>query len=152
MSSRSSSAAADAPADARQVSRPAERNTRQRAAVSRVLDELDDFVSTQELHRILTERGERVSLATAYRVLQSMADDGRVDVLRGADGEAVYRRCEVSVHHHHLVCRVCGKAVEVQAPAIESWAERIAAENGFTEVEHTVEVYGLCPRCSAARR
>ncbi|OMH36617.1 Fur family transcriptional regulator [Tersicoccus sp. Bi-70] len=147
MSSPSSSPAADASA-----SRPPERNTRQRAAVSRALDELDDFVSTQELHRILTERGERVSLATAYRVLQSMADDGRVDVLRAADGEAVYRRCEVSVHHHHLVCRVCGKVVEVQAPAIESWAERIAAENGFTAVEHTVEVFGLCPRCSAERR
>ncbi|GGC92296.1 transcriptional repressor [Tersicoccus solisilvae] len=148
MSSRSSSAAADAPTGAR----PPERNTRQRTAVSRALDELDDFVSTQELHRILTERGERVSLATAYRVLQSMADDGRVDVLRAADGEAVYRRCEVSAHHHHLVCRSCGKAVEVQAPAIESWAERVAAEHGFTAVEHTVEVFGLCPRCSAERR
>ncbi|OMH24107.1 transcriptional repressor [Tersicoccus phoenicis] len=146
MSSRSSS-----PAAASSAPRAPERNTRQRSAVSRALDDLDDFVSTQELHRILTDAGERVSLATTYRVLQAMADDGRVDVLRGADGEAVYRRCEAPGHHHHLVCRVCGKAVEVQAPAIEAWAERVAVEHGFTDVEHTVEVYGLCPRCSTAR-
>ena len=118
-------------------------------AVSAVLDELTDFVSTQELHRILQERGTSVSLATSYRILQSLADEGLVDVLRNADGEAVYRRCAVTGHHHHLLCRSCGKAVEVEAPAVESWAARTATEHGFTAVEHTVEIFGLCPECTA---
>jgi len=126
-----------------------QRVTKQRVAVSAVLDELTDFVSTQELHRILQERGTSVSLATSYRILQSLADDGLVDVLRNTDGEAVYRRCAVTGHHHHLLCRSCGKAVEVEAPAVESWAARTAAEHGFTAVEHTVEIFGLCPECTA---
>ncbi|MET3919741.1 Fur family transcriptional regulator [Arthrobacter sp. UYEF20] len=126
-----------------------QRVTKQRLAVSAALDELADFVSTQELYRILQERGTSVSLATSYRILQSLADDGLVDVLRNADGEAVYRRCAVTVHHHHLLCRNCGKAVEVEAPAVEAWAARIAKEHGFTAVEHTVEIYGLCPECTA---
>ncbi|MFZ3453084.1 Fur family transcriptional regulator [Arthrobacter sp. 7Tela_A1] len=129
--------------------RPAEpRVTRQRLAVGRTLDSLDDFVSTQELHRLLQDRGEQVSLATTYRILQSLADEEQVDVLRGADGEALYRRCEAAHHHHHLVCRKCGKAVEVEAPAVENWAARLGKEHGFTDVAHTVEVFGLCPDCS----
>jgi Fur family ferric uptake transcriptional regulator len=128
-----------------------QRVTKQRLAVSAALDELADFVSTQELHRILQDRGTSVSLATSYRILQSLADDGLVDVLRNADGEAVYRRCAVTGHHHHLLCRSCGKAVEVEAPAVEAWAARIAREHGFTEVEHTVEIFGLCPDCAARK-
>ena len=119
-----------------------QRVTKQRLAVSAALDELDDFVSTQE-------RGTAVSLATSYRIVQSLADEGLVDVLRNADGEVVYRRCAVTGHHHHLMCRNCGKAVEVEAPAVEAWAARMAAEHGFTAVEHTVEIFGLCPECTA---
>ncbi|MHA7281749.1 Fur family transcriptional regulator [Arthrobacter sp. TMS2-4] len=129
-----------------------QRVTRQRRAVSAALDALDDFVSTQELHRVLHERGESVSLATAYRILQSMADDGLVDVLRNGDNEAVYRRCAVDHHHHHLLCRNCGRAVEIEAPAVEQWAARVAADHGFTDAAHTVEIHGLCPDCTAAAR
>jgi Fur family ferric uptake transcriptional regulator len=85
-----------------------QRVTKQRRAVSAALDELDDFVSTQELYRILQNQGASVSLATAYRILQSLADEGLVDVLRNGEGEAVYRRCAVTGHHHHLLCRSRG--------------------------------------------
>lgn len=128
-----------------------QRVTKQRLAVSAALDELEDFVSTQELYRILHGRGVSVSLATAYRILQQLADDGLIDVLRNDDGEAVYRRCAVSGHHHHLLCRNCGKAVEVEAPAVETWAARTASEHGFSEVAHTVEIFGLCPDCTARK-
>jgi len=127
-----------------------QRVTKQRLAVAAALKELDDFVSAQELHRWLLDRGDKVSLATVYRILQSMADDELVDVLRAAEGEAVYRRCRADHHHHHLVCRSCGKAVEVEAPAVESWAARVAAEHGYSAPTHTVEIFGLCPACTAA--
>ena len=127
---------------------PEQRVTRQRLAVARALDELDDFVSTQELYRLLHERGDSVSLATTYRILQSMAEENHVDVLRNGEGEALYRRCEVEHPHHHLVCRSCGKAVEVEAPAVEAWASGLGARYGFTDVAHTVEVFGLCSECS----
>lgn len=131
-------------------SRVQPRVTKQRLAVDAALDRLEDFVSTQELHRSLQDSGVSVSLATTYRILQSMADEGVVDVLRSTDGEAVYRRCEADSHHHHLLCRRCGKAVEIEAPAVEAWAAKIAAEHGFTAVTHTVEIMGLCAECSQA--
>jgi Fur family ferric uptake transcriptional regulator len=53
----------------------------------------------------------------------------------------------VDAHHHHLVCRACGATVEVTGPAVETWAEQVAAEHGFRDVSHTVEVFGTCPAC-----
>ena len=126
-----------------------QRRTRQRAAVDEVLDEVDDFVSAQELHQMLRARGSRVGLATVYRALQTLADHGRVDVLRSDAGEAVYRRCDQPDHHHHLVCRSCGAAVEISRPAVEAWAEDVARAHGYVDVTHTVEIFGLCPRCAA---
>lgn len=122
------------------------RSTRQRSAVSAALDECEEFLSAQELHSLLRSRGETIGLTTVYRALQTMADADEVDVLRQADGEAVYRRCSTG-HHHHLVCRTCGATVEVEGPTVERWAEQVAAEHGFHEVEHTVEVFGTCGGC-----
>lgn len=137
------------PASRRASERPVrQRSTPQKAAVNRVLDELPDFVSAQDLFQLLRERGEKVSLATVYRTLQQQVDEGLVDMLTPEDGEARYRRCAVDEHHHHLVCRRCGATVEILSPTVESWAAQTAAEHGFTDVEHTVEIYGLCAACS----
>lgn len=126
------------------------RPTRQRAAVAQVLAQTDGFRSAQELHAILRERGDRVGLTTVYRTLQALADAGELDVLRTADGEAVYRRCRTEEHHHHLVCRRCGRTVEVEGPDVERWAEKMGAERGFVDVTHTVEIFGTCPDCARA--
>ncbi|MEV6104902.1 Fur family transcriptional regulator [Streptomyces sp. NPDC051940] len=126
------------------------RSTRQRAAVAAALDEVDEFRSAQELHDMLRHRGESVGLTTVYRTLQSLAESGDVDVLRTTEGESVYRRCSTGEHHHHLVCRVCGKAVEVDGPAVETWAESIASQHGFVDVAHTVEIFGTCADCATA--
>ncbi|GAA4676824.1 transcriptional repressor [Pseudonocardia yuanmonensis] len=124
------------------------RATRQRAAVSALLDRLPDFRSAQEIHEELRRSGEGIGLTTVYRTLQTMADGGEVDVLRNAGGEAVYRRCSSGEHHHHLVCRRCGAAEEIDAPAVEEWTQRVAQEHGFTEISHTVEIFGVCRTCA----
>jgi Fur family ferric uptake transcriptional regulator len=122
------------------------RPTRQRRAVAACLGRFDDFRSAQEIHELLRGAGENVGLSTVYRTLQALADAGEVDVLRAEDGETRYRRCSGS-HHHHLVCRRCGRTVEVEGPTVERWATSIASEHGFADVSHTLEIFGLCPTC-----
>lgn len=124
-----------------------QRSTRQRAAVAALLADTDDFRSAQDLYAALRARGDSVGLTTVYRALQSMAEQGEIDVLLRPDGEAVYRRCSAR-HHHHLVCRCCGRTVEVEGPAVERWAGKVAAEHGFVDVAHTVEVFGTCATCA----
>lgn len=125
------------------------RSTRQRSAISALLDESKGFRSAQDLHAELRERGDTIGLTTVYRTLQSMADAGAVDVLRTDSGELIFRKCSDSHHHHHLVCRVCGFTVEVEEPGVEVWAHRAGGAHGFTEVTHTVELFGLCSACAA---
>jgi Fur family transcriptional regulator, ferric uptake regulator len=132
----------DSPAPLPQGQRP----TRQRRAVASALQSVEDFRSAQEIHDLLRRGGENVGLSTVYRTLQALADGGEVDMLRTEDGEAVYRRCSAT-HHHHLVCRTCGRTVEVEGPAVERWADAVAARHGFTDVSHTFEIFGTCPDC-----
>ncbi len=126
---------------------PGARSTRQRTAVSGVLDELDGFRSAQQIHAELAGRGDAVGLTTVYRTLAALAEAGEVDSLLNDEGETVYRRCEGGSHHHHLVCRQCGATVEIDGPAVETWADRMAAEHGYDEVSHTLEIFGRCAAC-----
>ncbi len=125
------------------------RNTKQRQLIRAALTGCDSFLSAQQLHERLRDQGHRIGLATVYRALQAMVEAHEVDSLRNPDGEAVYRRCSAG-HHHHLICRRCGRTVEVGELPVVDWAEQLATEHGFTEVEHVVEVYGLCAVCSSS--
>lgn len=125
------------------------RNTWQREAVRVELHATDGFVSAQDLHRRLKADGSTVGLATVYRALASLADSGEADSLQSPEGESLFRSCETTGHHHHLVCRSCGDTKELEATVVEDWASSVGAKFGFTEIGHVVDLFGLCPACSA---
>ena len=122
-----------------------QRKTRQRAAVDDILSDLTEFRTAQQIHDGLRHQGDSIGLTTVYRTLQSMADAGEVDTIRTGD-ETSYRRCSIG-HHHHLVCRSCGRAVEVSGPAVEKWASAMADRHGFRDVSHDLEIFGTCGTC-----
>lgn len=124
------------------------RLTRQQVAIRDLLADTGEFRSAQDLHEVLRGRGERIGLATVYRALGRMTERGEVDALIRPDGETLYRSCSAG-HHHHLVCRSCGRTEEVSGSAVETWTHRVAQERGFTQVSHTLEIFGLCVACSA---
>ncbi len=112
-----------------------------------LLNQLTDFRSAQDIHALLRQGGQLVGLTTVYRTLQALADARQVDVIRTDDGEARYRRCNPK-HHHHLVCRNCGRTIEVDDPAVELWAEEVARGHAFTRITHTLEIFGTCATCA----
>ena len=124
-----------------------QRMTKQRQAVLDELTRVSDFRSAQQIFEDLHSQGQRVGLATVYRSLQGLAEDGRVDTLRSSEGEVLYRSCVSEHHHHHLVCRTCGFTEEIEQSHIESWVSAVAADHGFSDVEHSLELFGLCASC-----
>ncbi|MGR6999602.1 Fur family transcriptional regulator [Yinghuangia aomiensis] len=129
------------------------RSTRQRTAVgSALLDEVEDFRSAQDLHDLLKQRGDSVGLTTVYRTLQALADAGRGRRPAATPTAKPSTGAAACGHHHHLVCRACGRTVEVEGPAVERWAGRIAAEHGYTDVSHELEIFGTCGPCTLAAR
>jgi Fur family ferric uptake transcriptional regulator len=129
-----------------------ERSTRQKRALAALLSEVDSFRTAQDIHQLLRARGERVGLTTVYNQLRALADAEEVDVLRSETGESLFRQCHTETHHHHLLCRVCGRTVEINGEGIESWAAEIANSQGYVDVAHTVEIVGTCVSCQPRRR
>lgn len=126
------------------------RSTPQQRVVSQALGRHGGFVSAQGLYSDLRAGDEPVGLATVYRSLAGMVDDGSADVIVTSTGESLYRLCS-NAHHHHLVCRVCGRTVEIVSPAVERWAAKVGADNGYADVEHTLQLSGLCAECQQDR-
>lgn len=123
------------------------RNTWQRESVRAHLAEAHGFVSAQQLHTSLRDEGSTIGLATVYRALAGLAESGEADSLQSPEGESLYRSCATRGHHHHLICRECGDARELEARVVEEWAARVGAEHGFIDIDHVVDLFGLCERC-----
>ncbi|MEO9222693.1 MAG: transcriptional repressor [Mycobacteriaceae bacterium] len=130
------------------------RNSRQVTDLQHVMVEVDGFRTAGEIFDETRQRGMKIGIATIYRNLKLFAETGMVDTVHREDGEVQYRLCGLPAtrttdgepHHHHVVCRECGASVMVEAPEVEAWADMVAAAAGYTEVSHTVEIFGLCAR------
>jgi len=123
------------------------RTTWQKTAVLRELENTQEFVSAQELHQKITVSGKKLGLTTVYRALTEMVEQSLADSLSLSDGETRYRICTPE-HHHHLICRSCGKTVEFDLPGFEELALAVAKENSFTDLSHEIELFGVCQSCS----
>ena len=114
---------------------------------------LPDNAETIKATEILAKEGFIV-LPYMYPDLyaaRALADAGAADTIR-LDGQQLFRLCGDDGHHHHLVCKRCGKTVEIESPS-ETWLRGISEKYGFTIERHTLEVFGLCPDCrNEARR
>ena len=139
------------PAQPRASVQGSRRDTKQRRVMREHLSDSEAFLSAQQLHDQIRDRGDKVGLATVYRTLNDMAEVGEVDAIRYSEGETLYRQCGTR-HHHHLTCRNCGLTVELAGPAVERWASQSAEEHEFSDVEHVVELFGLCRECAAGAR
>ncbi len=110
------------------------------------LSEAIGFVSAQQLHMVLKNHGSSIGLATVYRALNDLVGSGEADSLQSSEGELLYRACGEG-HHHHLICRSCGKTVEIEANKVESWADQVAKSHGFASPSHTIDIFGTCGPC-----
>ena len=122
------------------------RTTKQRNAVIEVLRDHKGFISAQDIHNFLKNSASTVGLSTVYRTMTALTTSNEVDVMIREDGEALYRLCS-SAHHHHLVCRDCGTTIEIQADYVEAWAKDVSQAHGFSDIDHTVEIVGICKKC-----
>lgn len=128
------------------------RNTWQREAVRAALVGAHGFVSAQQLHQTLRDGGSTIGLATVYRALSSLTEEGEADAIQAPEGENLFMSCGSKGHHHHLICRSCGAARELDATVVEEWASKVGAEHGFAEIEHVIDLFGVCADCRAQTR
>lgn len=122
-----------------------------RARIHQALVAADAFLGARDVHRRLEETGAPAGLATVYRHLHALVDDGRVETVRTLNGELFRAAHPAASAHLHLVCGTCGAADEVGAIEHGAADEQIRAASrarGFVVERHTIEVVGTCATCA----
>lgn len=123
-------------------------STKAREQIGELLHRERRYLSAAEIHAKLRQANSRVALSTVYRTLDLLEERGDVSARLDAHGEATYVACEPT-HHHHAICRKCGRVQEIACDAIEQIAGALRSFNGFRIEDHAMEFFGRCASCAA---
>lgn len=126
------------------------RSTPQRQKVLSIFMELaqGEHLSAEDLHKILEEDGERISLSTVYRTLHLMVYMGLLRELELAEGHKHYELNRPLKDHHHLVCVHCNTTLEFVENSVAKIGERTAQASGYHVLDCQLTLYGICANCA----
>ncbi|HZO04930.1 MAG TPA: transcriptional repressor [Solirubrobacterales bacterium] len=120
-----------------------------RTAVVEALAGHDCAVTAIELDDELRRRKPAVARASVYRALEQLEELGlvrRIEVCRGTAG---FERVDpAGHHHHHAICRDCGRMVPFEDRSLEQAIHRLSESIDFDVSEHDVVLKGRCEKCS----
>jgi Fur family transcriptional regulator, ferric uptake regulator len=120
-----------------------------RNAVVEALAEHDCAVTALDLDDELRRRRPAVGRASVYRALEQLEQLGLVQRIEVCRGTAGYERVDpTGHHHHHAICRDCGRMVPFEDPRLERALEHVAGEMSFDVTEHDVVLRGICENCA----
>jgi Fur family ferric uptake transcriptional regulator len=120
-----------------------------RTAVVEALARHDCAVTALDLDDELRRRKPAVARASVYRALEQLEQLGLLQRLEVTRGTAGYERVEPDgEHHHHAICRRCGRMVPFEDPSLERVIAKLSDELSFEVSDHDVVLRGLCERCS----
>lgn len=126
--------------------------TNQRKVVFEILNEKqEDHLSPEEIYEHIKDIYPEIGLATIYRTLQLFEEIGLVYKLNFDDGCYRYEilsQNDKEIHqHHHLICKKCGKIIEVKEDLMNSLEEIIEKQYNFEIKNHIVKFTGICSQC-----
>ena len=120
-----------------------------RTAVVEALARHDCAVTALELEEELRRGKASVGRASVYRALDSLEELQLVQRFEAERGIASYERIDPSGHHHHhAICRRCGKLEPFEDHGLEQAIEQVSRQVPFEIAEHDVVLRGLCERCA----
>lgn len=121
--------------------------TRQRRIILDSFLRTGGHVSTEELHQLAKKEDERLGFVTVFRTLKALSDCGIARKIDLDDGRARFEHNYKRTHHHHVVCIDCSNTIEFVSPEQEHLQEEITSKYGFKAVRHTLQIFGICPKC-----
>ncbi len=126
------------------------RSTPQRQKVLSIFMALaqGEHLSAEDLHTILEEDGERISLSTVYRTLHLMVYMGLLRELELAEGHKHYELNRPLKDHHHIVCVYCNTTLEFVENSVAKIGERTAQASGYHVLDCQLTLYGICANCA----
>jgi Fur family ferric uptake transcriptional regulator len=121
-----------------------ERNTRQKQAIREAFERSERPLSTDEVHREAERRSQGLGMATVYRSIKTLLDDGWLSVVEVPGRSPLYEVAGKG-HHHHFSCSLCERVYELEGCATVN----AKLPRGFKTTSHDVTFYGTCAACAA---
>ncbi len=122
------------------------RVTSQRRIVMDILASAEGHLDASEIYERARQANATLSLATVYRTLKALCENGVVRQLHLA-GERHHYELDREDRHAHLVCSVCGRIWEVDSTSLSRAARAAGREFGFQVTAARMEVVGVCASC-----
>lgn len=122
------------------------RITPQRYAVLKVLVNSSDHPSAESIHAELIDHYPTMSLATVYKTINLLKQEGEIlelefsDLGNRYDGKKPYP-------HPHVICTECGKIIDPSQLNLNEITSKMMEETGFKILSHRLDFYGICPDC-----
>ena len=121
-----------------------------RRVVVEMLGRQSCCLSAQEIYDRLRAARRPVGIASVYRALETLSTLRLVKRVDAGDGIARYEPAAADGdHHHHLVCRDCGKVEAFTDPRLERAIDKVAYGLGYDVDEHEIVLTGACADCAA---
>jgi Fur family ferric uptake transcriptional regulator len=127
-------------------SKPPRRMTEQRRIILEELGKLTCHPTADELHMLVRNRLPKISIATVYRNLEILSEDGLIWKM---DVAGTQRRFDATTkNHYHIRCNVCGRVDDVHMQPIDTIEHEAEKISGYQVLTHRVEFAGICPDCA----
>jgi Fur family transcriptional regulator, ferric uptake regulator len=126
------------------------RLTPQRETILNAFQELPEgrHLSAEELHDLLEQQKQGISLSTIYRTLKLMARMGILRELELAEGHKHYELNQpYPHHHHHLICVRCNKTIEFKNDSVLKMGIKQADKEGYQVLDCQLTIHAVCPTC-----
>jgi len=122
--------------------------TQQRRVILEELNKLTCHPTAEDLHRIVREKLPRISIATVYRNLELLSDQGMVWKMNVGGSQ---RRFDgTTANHYHIRCSVCGRVDDVHMEVLGTIEDTAKQSSGYTVLSHKVDFTGICPACAGS--
>lgn len=122
------------------------KQSRSQKIVLNFLKELQQEIDAQDLYLELHRRGKKIGLATVYRALKTLHQEGLIQEKPSSKGKSFYSATS-SHQQHHLNCLNCQRSIVVADCPISSKLDRWFQSQEFKIYYHTLEFFGLCTQC-----
>jgi Fe2+ or Zn2+ uptake regulation protein len=121
------------------------RLTSQRMTILHILNQDGGHLTPSQVYIRARQSMPGITEPTVYRTLGFLADNHLALAAHVGSGKMVY---EIAGHdHHHLICRTCGKSVEMDHAALSRAYRQMEGATGYKQITSHTTFFGLCPAC-----
>jgi Fur family ferric uptake transcriptional regulator len=128
------------------------RPTRERYLLLDEIMKMSGHFDADQFYASLSKKGLKASRATVYNTLDLLVSCGLISKYRFGENHSRYEKAFGRPRHDHMICLECGDIIEFVATKLETIQDEVCAEKKFHPQNSTLQIFGICSRCSSQSR